>query len=125
MVPKEKGTVEVTSGKDVIAVEPQPDAIVKCPGNGIIVSGMAPPDSGFDFYSRYFCPKFGINEDPVCGSAHCALASYWSKKLGMCDFNAYQASPRGGALISHLDEENQRVLLRGKAVTVMEGCILA
>ncbi|XP_061346598.1 uncharacterized protein LOC133292224 [Gastrolobium bilobum] len=116
--------VEVTSGKIVTEVQPQLDAIVKCPGRGIIVSGIAPPGSGFDFYSRFFCPKFGINEDPVCGSAHCALATYWSKKLGKCDFNAYQASPRGGVLNIHLDERNQRVLLRGKAVTVMEGCLL-
>ncbi|CAK7326017.1 unnamed protein product [Dovyalis caffra] len=91
---------------------------------GVIVSGVAPPESGFDFYSRFFCPKFGINEDPVCGSAHCALAPYWSKKLGKCDLMAYQASPRSGILDIHLDDQNQRVLLRGKAVTVMEGFLL-
>ncbi|XP_061346601.1 uncharacterized protein LOC133292226 [Gastrolobium bilobum] len=116
--------VEVTSGKNVTEVQPQFDAIVKCPARGIIVSGIAPPGSGFDFYSRFFSPKNGINEDPVTGSAHCALATYWNKKLGKCDFNAYQASPRGGVLNIHLDERNQRVLLRGKAVTVMEGCLL-
>ncbi|TKY48583.1 catalytic protein [Spatholobus suberectus] len=116
--------VVATSGKAVSELQPQFDAIVKFPGRGIIVSGIAPPGSGFDFYSRFFCPKLGINEDPVCGSAHCALASYWSKKLGKCDFNAYQASPRGGVLNIHLDEQIQRVLLRGKAVTVMEGCVL-
>ncbi|RDY12370.1 hypothetical protein CR513_02851, partial [Mucuna pruriens] len=116
--------VVVTSGRAVAELQPQLDAIVKCPGRGIIVSGIAPSDSGFDFYSRFFCPKFGVNEDPVCGGAHCALAPYWSKKLGKCDFNAYQASARGGVLNVHLDEQNQRVLLRGKVITVMEGCIL-
>ncbi|XP_054800987.1 uncharacterized protein LOC129305093 [Prosopis cineraria] len=116
--------VEVTSGKSVIELKPQVDAIVKCPGRGLIVTSIAPSDSGFDFYSRFFCPENGINEDPVTGSVHCALASYWSKKLGKLDFNAYQASPRGGVLNIHLDEQNQRVLLRGKAVTVMEGCIV-
>ncbi|RDX84977.1 hypothetical protein CR513_33899, partial [Mucuna pruriens] len=116
--------VVVTSGENVTEVQPHLDAIVKCPGRGIIVSGIAPPGSGFDFYSRFFCPKFGINEDPACGTAHCALASYWSKKLGKCDFNAYQASSRGGVFNIHLDEQNQRVLLSGKAVTVMEGCVL-
>ncbi|KAJ1405139.1 Phenazine biosynthesis PhzF protein [Sesbania bispinosa] len=113
--------VELSSGESVIEVQPQIDAIIKCPGRGIIVSGSAPSGSGFDFYSRFFCPKFGVNEDPVCGSAHCALASYWSKKLGKCDFNAYQASARGGVLNIHLDDQKQRVFLRGKAVTVMEG----
>nr|AFK39949.1 unknown [Lotus japonicus] len=116
--------VELASREDVIAVQPQLDAMVKFPGRGVIVSAIAPPESGFDFYSRFFCPKFGVDEDPVCGTAHCALASYWSKKLGKCDFIANQASPRGGILHIHLDEENQRVFLRGKAVTVMEGCVL-
>ncbi|KAF7804764.1 putative isomerase [Senna tora] len=116
--------VVVTSGKSVAELKPQFDAIVNCPATGIIVTGDAPSESGFDFYSRYFCPKSGINEDPVTGSAHCALVTYWSKKLGKFDFNAYQASPRGGVLNIHLDEENQRVLLRGKAVTVMEGRLL-
>ncbi|KAJ1405128.1 Phenazine biosynthesis PhzF protein [Sesbania bispinosa] len=116
--------VEVSSGENVIEIKPQMDAIAKCPGGGIIVTGSAPPGTGFDFYSRFFCPKNGINEDHVTGSVHCALASYWSKKLGKCDFNAYQASTRGGVLNIHLDEQKQRVFLRGKAVTVMEGCVL-
>ncbi|TKY52605.1 catalytic protein [Spatholobus suberectus] len=116
--------VVVTSGRVVEELKPQLDAIVKCPGRGLIVSGIATPGSGFDFYSRFFCPKLGVNEDPVCGGAHCTLAPYWSKKLGKCDFNAYQASARGGVLNVHHDEQNQRVLLRGKAVTVMEGCVL-
>ncbi|RVW54856.1 putative isomerase BH0283 [Vitis vinifera] len=62
--------------------------------------------------------------DPVCGSAYCSLAPYWSQKLGKCDLLAYAASPRSGIVDIHLDEQNQRVLLRGKAVTVMEGCVL-
>ncbi|XP_014513002.1 uncharacterized protein LOC106771522 isoform X2 [Vigna radiata var. radiata] len=111
-------------GENVREVEPQFDAISKCRGRGVIISGVAPPGSGFDFYSRYFCPKDGVNEDEVCGSAHCGLASYWSKKLGKCDFNAYQVSSRGGILKIHFDEKSQRVLLRGKAVTVMEGCVM-
>ncbi|CAI0395283.1 unnamed protein product [Linum tenue] len=112
------------SGEAVLGLEPNFGEIVKCPGRGIIVSGAAPSGSGFDFYSRFFCPKYGINEDPVCGSAHCALAPYWSKKLGKSDFLAYAASPRSGVLNIHLDEVNERVMLRGKAVTVMQGSVL-
>ncbi|KEH42133.1 phenazine biosynthesis PhzC/PhzF family protein [Medicago truncatula] len=52
------------------------------------------------------------------------LASYWSKKLGKCDLKAYEASTRGGAINIHIDEQNQRVFIRGKAITVMEGCVL-
>ncbi|MBA0736445.1 hypothetical protein Gogos_009999 [Gossypium gossypioides] len=116
--------VVLPSGKSVIEMEPRFDDILKCPGRGLIVSGAAPPDSEFDFISRFFCPKYGIKEDPVCGSAHCALAPYWSQKLGKLDFVAHAASPRGGIVKIHLDEQNQRVLLRGKAVMVMEGSIL-
>ncbi|XP_016698913.1 uncharacterized isomerase BH0283 isoform X2 [Gossypium hirsutum] len=116
--------VVLPSGKSVTEMEPRFDDILKCPGRGLIVSGAAPPDSEFDFISRFFCPKYGIKEDPVCGSAHCALAPYWSQKLGKLDFVAHAASPRGGIVKIHLDEQNQRVLLRGKAVMVMEGSIL-
>ncbi|GLT52722.1 hypothetical protein SLA2020_260480 [Shorea laevis] len=116
--------IVLPSGKHVMELQPRFDAIQKCPGRGIIVSSVAPPESGFDFISRFFCPKYGVNEDPVCGSAHCTLTPYWSQKLGKCDFIAYAASPRGGIINVHLDEQNQRVLLRGNAVTVMEGCVL-
>ncbi|XP_060181424.1 uncharacterized protein LOC132611027 [Lycium barbarum] len=112
------------SGEAVAECQPQLDLIKTCPGGGMIITGPAPQGSGFDFYSRYFCPKLGINEDPVCGSAHCALAHYWRKKLGKCDFVALAASPRGGVVKLHLDEEKQRVFLRGKAVAVMEGSLL-
>ncbi|XP_042503426.1 uncharacterized isomerase BH0283-like isoform X2 [Macadamia integrifolia] len=117
--------VELSSGKTVADLQPQLDEIRKCPGRGVIVTGPAPDGSGFDFFSRFFCPKLGINEDPVCGSAHCALVPYWSKKLGKCDLVAYMASPRGGVLDLHFDEATQRVLIRGKAVTVMEGSLLS
>lgn len=116
--------VVLPSGNAVAEVEPQFGEIKNCPGRGIIITGPAPAGSGFDFFSRFFCPKLGINEDPVCGSAHCALVPYWSKRLGKCDFVAYQASPRSGVLNLHLDEKNQRVLLRGKATMVMEGSVL-
>ncbi|XP_022727470.1 uncharacterized protein LOC111283279 isoform X2 [Durio zibethinus] len=71
--------VVLPSRKSVIEIGPLFDDILKCPGRGLIVSGVAPPDSKFDFISRFFCPKYGINEDPVCGSANCALAPYWTQ----------------------------------------------
>lgn len=116
--------VVLSSGKTVVDIEPQFDDIQKLPGRGLIITGLAPPESEFDFFSRSFYPKLGIKEDPVCGSAYCSLAPYWSQKLGKCDLLAYAASPRSGIVDIHLDEQNQRVLLRGKAITVMEGCVL-
>ncbi|KAK3437782.1 hypothetical protein EUGRSUZ_C02454 [Eucalyptus grandis] len=116
--------IVIPSWKEVEEFQPQFDEIQRCPGRGIIITGSAQPDSGFDFVSRFFAPKVGLNEDPVCGSAHCALAPYWSEKLGKKDLVAYAASPRGGVVKVHLDEQNQRVSLRGKAVTVMRGSLL-
>ncbi|VVB07059.1 unnamed protein product [Arabis nemorensis] len=116
--------VELSSMESVAELQPRMDDILKCPCNGIIVTASGSAGCAHDFYSRYFAPKFGVNEDPVCGSAHCALAHYWSLKMDKCDFLAYQASRRSGTIRIHLDKEKQRVLLRGKAVTVMEGHVL-
>ncbi|CAL5353830.1 unnamed protein product [Camellia sinensis] len=97
--------VVLPSGKVVTDLQLQFDEIQRCPGKAVIITGPTTPGSGFDFFSRVFDPKMGINEDLVIGSAHCALAGYWSKKLGKCDFVAYQASARGGILNLHLDEK--------------------
>lgn len=67
-----------------------------------------------DCVSRSFCPKLAIPEDPVCGSAHCQIADYWSGALGKKDIVAYQASKRGGTLYCHL-EGNGRVKISGQA----------
>jgi PhzF family phenazine biosynthesis protein len=77
------------------------------------------PGDETDIVSRVFAPAAGIDEDPVTGSAHCVLAPYWASRLGRARFTAYQASMRGG----HLDCEvaGDRVILRGRCVTVIEG----
>ncbi|XP_051118523.1 uncharacterized protein LOC127242855 [Andrographis paniculata] len=113
----------VPSGEEVAEVVPNFDEIRKFSERyrGMIVTGIAPAGSGFDIISRFFCPNEGVNEDQVCGSAHCAIAPYWSKKLRKSDLVAYQASERGGVLNLHVDDKNQRVLIRGKGIVVMEG----
>ena len=84
---------------------------------GIMVTSAA-DHAPFDFVSRFFAPAVGINEDPVTGSAHCCLAPFWSRHLGKTEFQAYQASERGGILKVTL--AGDRVKLRGKACTVFE-----
>ncbi len=79
------------------------------------------PGTEVDFVSRVFGPKFGIPEDPVTGSAHCALAPYWGKRLGKDVLSARQVSRRGGNVGCEL--KSDRVLLSGAAVTVMESDI--
>jgi predicted PhzF superfamily epimerase YddE/YHI9 len=84
---------------------------------GVIVTA-ASHDPGFDFVSRFFAPQSGVDEDPVTGSAHCALAPYWASKLGKREMTAYQASARGGVV--RVRPEGERVVLGGQAVTVFE-----
>ena len=72
----------------------------------------------YDFHSRYFAPSVGIDEDPVCASAHCRLVPYWSQKLGKMELTAYQLSKRGGEL--RCKNLGNRVLISGEAVTVMK-----
>ena len=77
-----------------------------------------------DCVSRSFAPKLAIAEDPVCGSAHCQIAGYWSQELGKKEINAYQASKRGGYLYCELLEDG-RIAISGKAVAVAVSEILA
>lgn len=77
-----------------------------------------------DCVSRSFCPKLSITEDPVCGSAHCQIADYWSKEMGKPQIYAYQASKRGGYLHCRM-EENNRITISGEAALVATTEIVA
>lgn len=59
--------------------------IVTCRGIKVGASGQESLPSAADFESRFFAPSCGIDEDPVTGSAHCFLATYWANKLGRCE----------------------------------------
>jgi PhzF family phenazine biosynthesis protein len=75
-----------------------------------------------DVVSRVFVPAWGVDEDPVTGSAHAALAPFWAERLGRDRFTAFQASRRGGRVDVRLDGE--RAILGGRCVTVIEGSFL-
>jgi predicted PhzF superfamily epimerase YddE/YHI9 len=110
--------VEVASEDIVRALNPDHARLRTMPVRGVIVTSRATTKE-WDFVSRFFAPGSGIDEDPVTGSAHCALTPYWSKKLGRTSFTARQMSPRGGTL--QVELKGDRVLLRGQAVTVFRG----
>ena len=74
-----------------------------------------------DFVSRAFAPRYGIPEDPVTGSAHCALAPYWEGVLGKNELRAFQISARGGEVRCRV--AGDRVKLAGQAVVFLEGTI--
>lgn len=74
-----------------------------------------------DFVSRYFAPSYGVPEDPVTGSIHCALVPYWAERLGKSQLHARQVSKRGGELFC--ENLPDRVLISGQAVKYLEGDI--
>ena len=104
------------SEEDIKNINPDFDKVLQLEGQGLIVSSKS---EEVDFVSRYFCPKYGINEDPVTGSAHTTLIPYWADKLNKTSMIAKQISNRGGILYcTNLDD---RVLIGGQAVLYMKG----
>lgn len=90
---------------------------------GITVTALAESSESYDFVSRFFSPASGLPEDPVTGSAHTALAPYWSARLGRSVLTGLQASARTGLV--HTEVLDDRVLVSGRCVTVLEGSLLA
>ena len=109
--------VEVASESVVRKLKPDLALLSKIKVRGTIVTAKA--KAKYDFVSRFFAPRVGVPEDPVTGSAHCGLAPYWADKLGRTKMRGYQASERGGEV--EVEVVDDRVLLRGRAVTVVRG----
>jgi PhzF family phenazine biosynthesis protein len=103
---------------DIAAIDPDFAVVGKVPCRGVIVTS---PGDSVDFVSRFFGPQSGIPEDPVTGSAHTTLVTYWAKKLGKTEFSALQLSRRGGTL--HCTLNGDRVEIAGHAVTYLKGTI--
>ncbi|MFI9823511.1 PhzF family phenazine biosynthesis protein [Streptomyces sp. NPDC052013] len=115
--------VELADEKTVHALRPDTRALGVHSERGIIATALAAdPTNGYDYVSRCFFPNVGIDEDPVTGSAHTALAPYWSGRLGRNDLTGLQASARSGRVRTRL--RGERTLLSGRAVTVIEGDLL-
>ena len=104
------------------ALDPDHTVLRRIPVRGVIVTAPSSTPE-FDFVSRFFAPGSGIDEDPVTGSAHTALAPYWAAKLGKSEMTGYQASQRGGVVRVRMD--GARVILGGQAVTVAHVTLLA
>lgn len=117
--------VELADEAAVRALTPDFGAVAKLEARGVIVTsrpGAATAESiEVDFVSRYFAPAAGVPEDPVTGSAHCALGPWWAGRLNKTRLLGAQLSARGG--IVGVACEQDRVLLSGAAVTVMRGAL--
>jgi PhzF family phenazine biosynthesis protein len=111
--------VEMPDADAVRRLTPDFRALGAIPARGVIVTAPGDHHEGSDFVSRCFYPAVGIDEDPVTGSAHCTLASFWCARLGRSSLVGWQASRRGGRVGVELCGD--RVLLTGRAVTVLRG----
>ncbi len=109
--------VELETEDAVRSLAPDIGRLASEPVRGFIVTARG--SGRFDFVSRYFCPAVGIAEDPVTGSAHCALGPYWAAYTGRTDMLGYQASRRGGVV--RVTVAGNRVRLGGQAVTTLRG----
>lgn len=110
--------VVLDSAAALRSLKPDLVRLARLDRRGIIVSA---PGEDCDFVSRCFYPKLAVDEDPVTGSAHCQLTPYWSKRLARNRLSARQLSSRGGQVECEL--RGNRVILRGQAVTYLEGSI--
>ena len=113
--------VEVADEEVVRDLEPDLGALASMDVRGTVVTAAAAGD-GYDFVSRFFGPAVGVPEDPVTGSAHCALAPFWAGRLGRPALRGRQLSRRGGEVGVEL--RGERVILTGDAVTVVEGRLI-
>jgi predicted PhzF superfamily epimerase YddE/YHI9 len=114
--------VEVADAEQVRQRTPDARALPGGDVRGLIVTAKS-DDPTYDFISRFFAPAVGIDEDPVTGSAHCALGPYWMNHLGKSKLTGYQASKRGG--IVGVEVQGERVKLLGQAITVLRGELFA
>jgi PhzF family phenazine biosynthesis protein len=117
--------VELADEETVRSLNPNFHLLRQLPVRGIVVTALASAANAhdYDFISRFFAPGSGIDEDPVTGSAHCALAPFWAQRTGKHEMTGYQASPRGG--IVKVRPVQDRVFLSGQAVTVLRGELIA
>ena len=87
------------------------------------VAITASDEAKYDCVSRYFAPAVGIDEDPVTGSIHTAIAPLWADKFNKTQLVAYQASTRGGELYCRI-LENDRIEIAGYALLYMQSEII-
>lgn len=113
--------VEVESAAVVRGLRPDFQALGRYSVRGVIVTAVGDA-ADHDFLSRFFGPAAGVNEDPVTGSAHCALAPFWAVRFGRETLFGFQASQRGGHV--RMELRGERVRLSGQAVTVSRGTLL-
>jgi predicted PhzF superfamily epimerase YddE/YHI9 len=110
--------VELENEDVVRNLRPDIRRLEQLPVRGVIVTSRASARDR-DFVSRFFAPRVGVDEDPVCGSAHCCLGPYWRNALGRSELIGHQVSRRGGVVRVRVNGD--RVALIGRAVSILRG----
>jgi predicted PhzF superfamily epimerase YddE/YHI9 len=113
--------IELADEASVLETEPDFRALAQVAARAVMITAPS-ADPAFDFVSRFFAPAAGVDEDPVTGSAHCALTPYWAERFGKTRLRARQLSARGGVVEAEL--RDQRVRLGGRATTVLTGTVV-
>jgi predicted PhzF superfamily epimerase YddE/YHI9 len=112
--------VEVADVPTLDALRPDLRRLAALPHRGLIATCRG--TDGFDVASRFFAPAAGVDEDPATGSAHCALAPFWSARLNREKLQCQQRSRRVGVIETEL--VGHRVKLTGQAVVTLRGELL-
>ena len=100
---------------------PNFEQLKNIPTRGVIVTSRS---EKFDFISRWFGPRVGVNEDAVTGSAHTTLIPYWAQKIPKKKLHAEQGGKRKGQLFGELSQDGQRVYISGEATLVMRAQLI-
>ena len=111
----------VADERTVRELSPDITAVARLDAFAVIVTAVAKPGQRYDFVSRVFAPKAGLDEDPVTGATHTALAPYWAHRLGRATLTGLQASARSG--IVGVELNGDRVVITGRAVIVLDGVL--
>ena len=113
--------MELRDATTVRTFQPNLTQLAALATRGVLITA-AGDRPGIDCVSRFFAPNVGIPEDPVTGSAHCALAVFWGERTGKRELVGEQASARGGVV--RMRWQDDRVVLGGQAVAVSEVHVL-
>ena len=117
-----KALIAVWETQDQVkALEPMADLqdVAMQVGAGSVLATAAGGGQPYDMVSRFFAPYYGVPEDPVTGSAHCALTPFWAKRLGKKTLKARQASARGGDLLC--TDDGARTVIQGNCALYLTG----
>jgi PhzF family phenazine biosynthesis protein len=111
----------VADEQTVRRLSPDIAAVARLDALAVIVTSAADPGQAYDFVSRVFAPSVGLDEDPVTGAAHAVLGPYWAERFGRASLTGCQVSARSGMV--GVEPHGDRVLVSGRAVTVLDGVL--